>query len=823
MGNHTGVIGELSELVAAHPVNENLVGQYLLALYRCGRGIEALECFRRTRKLLHDELGATPSPRLAAVQRGILAGDRVLLTAAAGPVATVVPRQLPSAPAGITGREALTAAAGTALAEAAGVIAFVGPGGAGKTALALTWAHALAAEYPDGQLFADLRGYSGTPPVPPERILTGFLRALGVKASGLPGGETELAALFRSTVAGRRILIVADNAAGADQLLPLLPGTGDCLTIVTSRDRLTGLSTTPGFHAIGVAELSSADSQRVLAAALGVAPDPRAAGLIARLAEQCGNLPLALRLAAGQLSGGTVHELSELVDDLDSGDRLATLAAPGDTPGGVAAAIETSYRVLAAPEQRMFRLLGLHPGGPADPAALAAMAGTGTAETDAVLDRLSAAHLATRSGDGCWLTHDLVAEYASRLDTPDSDRRAALGRMLDWYLAALLTAEAAAGGKQVLTSRPGTDVAVPRFPDPDTALSWLDSRYPALLAATALAGGEGFCSHAVGIATALTDYCYTGGRVADWLHLTRSGLDAARRLGDAAVINRMHVLLGSAYRRLNRGADAVEQYRQALAVAKAAGDTYREAVTGFGRAYIHRDHGEYEQARAACEAAIPHLREHGDVRTEANLFTDLALLAILRGDYDAAKHRNDVARDLSLRHRLGSVMPYVVEYSARIHYRRGDLDTAAAEFGSLLSDFGAVGEYAAAMAGSQLGLVESRLGRHDSARRRHLSALAVTAEESTPDEDRADALNNSGMSHLAAAEPAEAVEHHREALFVAERGGIAYQRARAHHGLSLAFAALGDDTARERHWHHAITAHTRLGTAEASEPGHPMY
>ncbi|ADD43457.1 AfsR/SARP family transcriptional regulator [Stackebrandtia nassauensis] len=817
--NHARVIGELSEVVADNPVNENLIGQYLVALYRCGRGIEALECYRQARQRLRDEFGVDPSPRLADIQRRILADDRDLLSARTDVAAEVaVPRQLPAAPAGIIGRDTLINAADAAVARDHDTVAFVGPGGAGKTALALTWAHKLSARFTDGQLFADLRGFSGTEPAPPARVLTGFLRALGVPASRLPAGESELSALFRATVAGRRILIVLDNAVGPRQLRPLLPGDDGCLTVATSRDNLSGLDRV---HAITVAELSSADSQRVLAETLGARPGPVAATLIARLAEQCGNLPLALRLAASQLSGGSDHELSELVDDLDSGDRLATLSYPEDSPGGVAAAIETSYKVLAPGPRHLFRLLGLHPSGTADVEALAAMADADLAETERILSTLAAAHLVEPTGDGRWGMHDLVAEYASRLDAPD--REAALKRGLDWYLAAVLAAENASGGGQVATRTPEVAAPVPTFADPDAALAWLDSRYPTLVSAVSFADDAGFPEHAIGIAGSLTDYCYNGGRVEDWVHLLRVALSAARRLGDPVVINRMHVLLGSGYRRLNRSDIAIDHYRQAMDAARQARDTYRQAVTGFARAYVHRDHGEYEQARIACEAAIPHLREHGDVRTEANLFTDLALLAILRGDYPEATRLNDTARRLAEEYRLRSVMPYVIEYSGRILYRQGRLDEAAAAFASVLSGFGEVGEYGAALIASQLAVVQSRLGHVDAARARHLTALSATADPSTPDDDRAAVLSDSGLSFRLAGQPEQALEHHREALFVAERGGIPYQQARAHHGLCLAFRALSDTDRAEEHWREALDIHTRLGTAEATEPGHPMY
>jgi len=299
------VVDDLYRLAAEQPLRERRWELLMTALQRCDRRADALAAYARARKVLSAELGVEPDARLRHLHEAILAGQR-----AARPVAAerplAVPAQLPADVSGFTGRarelEALDAmlAAADGPAGAAAVCAVAGAAGVGKTALAVHWSHRVAARFSDGQLYANLRGHAT--PTRPIEALARFLRALGVPGERVPADVDEAGALFRSVVAGRRMLILLDDARDAEQVRPLLPGSPECLTLVTSRDRLGGLIARDGARPLAMAALADGEAHRLLATLLGatrVAAEPRATAEVARL---CGNLPLALRLAAADLA-----------------------------------------------------------------------------------------------------------------------------------------------------------------------------------------------------------------------------------------------------------------------------------------------------------------------------------------------------------------------------------------------------------------------------------------------------------------------------------------------------------------------------------------
>ena len=296
-----------------------------------------------------------------------------------------------------------------------------GPPGAGKTALALRFAHQVADQYADGQLHANLRGFGPDHNrLPAQDALGRLLTDLGAAPSRIPAGLDARAGLFRSVLAGRRMLIVLDNAASADQVRPLLPGQPGCLILVTSRNRLGGLTARDGAHRITLGILTPADSLTLLARIAGqdrIDADPGAAAVLAR---QCGHLPLALAIIADSISSRAGVSLAALAGELaGETDRLDALTVPGDPSTGVRAAISWSYRTLAPEPTRLFRRLGLHHGPHISlPAAAAAAAGTGTTAARQLLDQLTSAHLLEESGHGHYVFHDLLRLYAAEQVPP---------------------------------------------------------------------------------------------------------------------------------------------------------------------------------------------------------------------------------------------------------------------------------------------------------------------------------------------------------------------------------------------------------------------
>jgi DNA-binding XRE family transcriptional regulator len=384
---------------------------------------------------------------LSEAERQLLAvavqGRPAAAAAPAAPAAPVapVPRQLPADVAGFTGRSPHLAEldgllAGDGEPPVVLISAIAGAAGVGKTALAVHWAHQVSDRFPDGQLHVNLQGYAAGPPVEPVRALAQLLQSFGLEAEKVPVEEEAAAGLYRSLLSGRRVLVVLDNARDATQVRPLLPGSPGCVVVVTSRDRLTGLVASHGAHRLLLDVLAPDEAVGLLARILGqerVDGDP--AGTV-ELAEACGRLPLALRIAAANLAGEPERSIGSYAGAL-RGDRLGGLAVEDDPEVGVRAAFDHSYAVLHPDAQRLFRLLGLVPGPEATPNAAAALAGTAPDAAARLLGRLAAAHLLEVHAPDRYSLHDLLRLYASqRAEREDSgaERQAAVRRLFDWYL-----------------------------------------------------------------------------------------------------------------------------------------------------------------------------------------------------------------------------------------------------------------------------------------------------------------------------------------------------------------------------------------------------
>jgi hypothetical protein len=476
LGRHGQLVPELTALVGEYPLREHARAQLMLALYRCGRQGEALAAYQDARRVLVAELGVEPAAELRGLHRRILAADPALASPAAGDSigtaagdggragivgaaglagGAVAPRQLPAAIAHFTGRasamEALSRlAAGAAGSVAAGgavvIAAIVGAAGIGKTALAVQWGQQNAGLFPSGQLYVNLRGFdpAGTP-VEPGAAIRGFLETLGVPGGQVPAGLDAQAGLYRSLVAGRRMLIVLGNARDSEQVRPLLPGSAGCLVLVTSRSQLAGLVAVDGAHPVALDVLTAGEADDLLSRRLGdgrVAAEPAAAGELAGL---CARLPLALNITAARAIARPGVPLAVLAEELrgDQG-RLAALEG-GDAMASVRAVFSGSLRELDAAAS-LFRLAGLHPGPDLDRYAAAALTGSRPEQAAGMLDLLARAHLVHAARPGRYGMHDLLRVYARELaaarDSDDGEdwQRAALTRLFDHYLHAAAAA-----------------------------------------------------------------------------------------------------------------------------------------------------------------------------------------------------------------------------------------------------------------------------------------------------------------------------------------------------------------------------------------------
>ncbi|MCG5444514.1 winged helix-turn-helix domain-containing protein [Micromonospora sp. NIE79] len=446
----TAVVGPLTDMVAQHPLDEPLLAALVRSLHAAGRSAEALDCYARIRRRMLEELGAEPGPELQAVHLRIL---RERPAAIDTTVPGTRPAQIPPAVAAFSGQteslnvlDTMVPTGGEAVTPT--VIAVVGTAGVGKTALVVHWAHRMVGRFPDGQLHVNLRGYAVGQPVRPIDALGVLLRSLGVRPDRVPVELSEATALYRSMLAGRRVLVLLDNARTADQVRPLLPGSSGCLVLVTSRDRLGGLVARDGALRITLDMLTPGEARVLLERLIGQERIRAESQAAADLAAVCAYLPLALRIAAANLTGRPYRTISEYVTQLRGGNRLAALSNDGDEEAAVRVAFDLSYQSVSAEAQRLFRLLGLVPGVDVTAAAAAALTDITPAEVAPLLDELAAAHLIDEHAADRFTFHDLLRHYAREHAVASDNASAVDGNLADLLSSARTssaTAEAAAG------------------------------------------------------------------------------------------------------------------------------------------------------------------------------------------------------------------------------------------------------------------------------------------------------------------------------------------------------------------------------------------
>ncbi|MDA3627780.1 transcriptional regulator [Saccharopolyspora sp. WRP15-2] len=517
-------IDPLREAVAMRPLREPLVELLVLSLHQAGRQAEALDVYHETRSRLSEELGVTPGPGLQAAFQTVLSSEE--------PEPTAVPWQLPRENSGFVGREAELAELDRRRGDG-DVRVITGPAGVGKTALALRWAHRSAERFPDGCLFADLRGFSETEPVEPGQVLSAFLRALGVPDVRIPSDLDERAALYRSTLAGRRVLVVLDNASSAAQVKPLLPGAG-CAVLVTSRSRMDGLAVMAGAVRVAVPPLSREASVDVLRFVLGPERIDAESEAAVELAELCDRLPLALRIAAARAAGPPQRTIRSLLDtSADPRHRLAKLSLP-DSGEGVHTALTGSFQRLDGGAARLFRLLAEHPGGTVDCFTAAALAGTTIHESFVQLERMAAFHLLHETDDGRYLWPGLVRLYSTAIaaEEADGERNAAFNRLLDFYL------HAADRGLRFISDSPWRrwtgppPVDLPEITNAQAAIRWFRTEEANLHKMLGLAILRDEHARACHLALSLERFHHRLGDRAAQLEVLYCGLNIAGELGD---------------------------------------------------------------------------------------------------------------------------------------------------------------------------------------------------------------------------------------------------------------------------------------------------
>ncbi|WP_091034435.1 ATP-binding protein [Glycomyces harbinensis] len=727
-----------------------------------------------------------------------------------------VPRRLPPAPHAFTGRERELRQIDRHTRDASPrAVVIAGPAGVGKTALALHWAHRALDAFPDGQLYIDLRGFSGSAPLGPEPVLHRFLAALGTDPEEIPPDGDERAAMYRSLLSHRRVLVVLDNARSPEQLRDLLPGTGGSTALITARTDLFGLTATHGVPHLRLEPLTREASMDLLGAMIGrerVAADPEAAR---GLAAACGDLPLALRLAACQTLARPGQPLGDLRDRI-AGAPLANLDLPGDEAAGLRACLDLTRDRLAPADRKALNAIGLHPATEFEPAGIAALTGADPAEADSALRSLATVHLASPTAEGRWSVHDLVRAYAREQAADAPDREEALGRLYDWHLAVAAETLTLLFGLDP-EAAPETAVPAPAFDGADDAIRWLDTRQGALAEMIRQASEDGHQWHAGRLATTLWRYQYTRGQRAEALVNLGIALDADRALGDrphqATVLHQ----IGNTQRALGDIDGAHLSLAESRSLALANDDPMAALLALGAIGWCHLERWRLAEARECATEAAEGFRDLGDADREMNALDDIAHLDLLIGDHDNAESGFERSVKTFADRGWGQNLAAALAGLALLRLRQDEPDAAGELLDQALEAYHQSGDaFGEAFIRSRLSHVRARQGRAADAVALAEHALDATAAVPSV-ELRLEVLNNAGFAHLACGDPAAAERLHREAIDLAEAAPDAYEEARARHGLGNALAAAGDTERARTQWAEALRIHASLGTYERHE------
>jgi DNA-binding SARP family transcriptional activator/Tfp pilus assembly protein PilF len=806
LGRHRSILGEVTGLARAHPTRERLAAQLMLCLYRDGRQTEALDAYRALRERLGEEFGVDPGAAVRELHLAVLRDDPALRPVDDAPVGERVaggraagdpaPAQLPPPVGVFVGRTAELDRLDALLADDAATIVVVsGMAGVGKTALVVHWGHRERATFPDGQLYVNLNGYGAGLAVTPERVLARFLAALGVPAERIPADPEEATALYRTIVADRRILVILDNATGAEQVRPLMPGGRHCRVVITSRSRLGGLVARDGARPLDLGVLTADLAVDLLARLIGDAePSP----LLPELARLCAYLPLALRIAAAHLVGhpdGPPGYVARLRD----ASRLAALEIDDDREAAVRGAFDLSYAALDGPARRMFRLLGLVPGADVSLAAAAALAGVAPGDAEPALEALADAHLVERAGPGRYALHDLLRLYAgerAESDEADTARTHAIDRLEAFYLRATDTAARLLYPTSMRLPFDPTPPGSPAAPvtDHGSASAWLDAERANLIAIVNSAAGAGRHATAYALGDMLGGYFWMRRNPADWLEVAGVALAAARAASEPRAQAACHRGLSGAYVCLGRLHLAIAELDQGLALAERAGWREGQAAMHSSRATAVQDLGDTVRAEFDYLVALTLYRAAGHRAGEPVVLSNLGGLYMRLGRF--GKAADAFRRALAVDQQLGGAGDVAIDLGnlGGACWRLGNLDEAIRHLTAGLDIHRQLGN----RAGEANTLNYLARVHHDAGRGEQAAAFAeadlAKAQEINDPLIEADAWNAVGTAHLALGRHRESTHAHRRALDLARGTGYRYGTAEALIGLAASTAAVDAHT-----------------------------
>jgi DNA-binding SARP family transcriptional activator len=761
-GRAADALPALEEAAAAQPLDEAGQARLIRAYHAAGRRGQAFATYHEVRRRLADELGVAPGPDLSAAHTTLLHdGDAphpaarpsrlhlVRTPAGPAPAGVPVPAQLPADVPDFSGRDAELAALDDLLGPSAAspgppgssavtIAVLSGTAGVGKTALALHWAHRAAHRFPDGQLYVNLRGFdpSGAAMDPAEAVHR-FLYALDLPGGRIPGDPDAQVALYRSRMAGRRMLVVLDNARDAAQVRPLLPGGSGCMVVVTSRARLAGLVATEGARAVGVDPLPADAARDLLARRLGTGRAGDEPFALAEILDWCAGLPLALAIVAARAATSRSLPLAALAGQLRrSADRLDALTT-GEPDTDLRGVFSWSYQALTPAAARLFRLLGLHPGPDISAPAAASLAARPAPEVRAALAELAQANLVVEHSAGRYALHDLLRAYAVEVAErvePARQRRAAGYRMLDHYLHSGHAADRwlSPGRRPIEPARCAAGVVPERAGDHQEALAWFTAERPVLLAAVRYAVAAGrdtrtwqlawclgpfldWCGHwhdllatqraalaaagrragpadQAGFHRSLARAHTRLGRAEETLAHLRQALDLCERSGDLWGLGHTHLNLALMWERRRRPAEALDHARRALELFVTAGDRFGQARARNAVGWYHAQLGDHDTALTYCQQALAQMEELDDRNGLADTWDSLGYAHHHLGHHAqalACYHRAiDLYRRRGDRHLEGMILSHVGD----AHRDAGNLQAARDAWQDALAILGDIDE-----------------------------------------------------------------------------------------------------------------------------------
>jgi tetratricopeptide (TPR) repeat protein len=687
---------------------------------------------------LHDDLeqaGTGPAVRAPVATGSVPARS----------IAVPVPRELPPALRGFAARDDYLARLDDMLSVARQhpvampVIALSGMAGVGKTTLAVHWAHQVSPLFPDGQLYVDLRGFGPGPAMEPGEAVRGFLASLGITHERMPGQLAAQTGLYRSVLAGRRMLVLLDNASDPCQVRPLLPGSAGCLAVVTSRDGLAGLAAAEGADVLALDVLTKAQAVSLLASRVGTQrldAEPDAAD---EIITACAGLPLALAIVAARASSQQDFPLAAIAAAMRRSGGLLGALGIADPVTSVEAALSWSYSRLDPGTARMFRLTGLHPGPDFSSAAAASLAGIPISTALPVIAGLARANLITERLPGRYASHDLLRQYAAGLSEKVDDkagRRVALGGMLDHYLQTADTARRLVlpHWEAIALSPPQRGTVTEQLADDQEAVTWLTAERAALQATVRLACSSGFDTYAWQLPWVVGRFYLGQGRWPELAAMQEAAVSAAARLSDQNALALCHRELGAVYVRLGRNAEARTELRSALRLFEQLGDIARQARTHGDLAYAAERQGRNAEALRHAEAALEFLHRAGDAAGQARALNGVGRYSALQGDHQRALACCRQA--LNLQRKLGDRYGEVDTWDSLgySYYHLGDHTQSADCYQHAIDLFGEVGDrYNQARTLIRFGEVQHANGDTGTGHRTWQDALQILEQLAHPD------------------------------------------------------------------------------------------